>query len=143
LLLLQEKLVQNVLDIDGTDVFKRVDFWGEAVITHRLVEFGNHFPDAVHRCRRGLHDQRVASAIGHHAHLFCCVRSGRGRKEVVRVAGGIVLLFVEVLHLFGDFLGLGVLERKRLHDLFLRFFRVERGHQFLDRLEVRFARKYD
>ena len=45
--------------------------------------------------------------------------------------------------MFGDVLGLGVLEWKGLHDLFLRFFGVEGGHEFLDGLEIRFAGKDD
>src|SRR5207253_9524032 len=36
-LLLPEKFVEQVLDIDGADVFERVDFWRETVIAYRLV----------------------------------------------------------------------------------------------------------
>lgn len=68
--LFKEKFVEDVLDIDGADVFQVENLGRQAVIGDGLVQFLDHFFDARHLSRRSLHDQRVAAAIGYHAHLF-------------------------------------------------------------------------
>ena len=140
-LFLQEELIENIFDVHGADVFQRVDSRREALIADGLVEFVDDLGDVVHLCRRGLHNERVAPPVGHHAHLSRGLAGG-GREiiDIPRIGG---LFLVELLQLLGHVLRIRVLEWEGPGDFLLGVLGVKRGGQILDDLEIGFTRQND
>src|ERR1035438_5378211 len=68
--LLEEEFVEDVFDVHRADVFKRVNPGRKAVVADGLVEFLDHLLDRFHLPRRGLDDDAIAAAVGHHAHFL-------------------------------------------------------------------------
>ena len=141
LLLLEEKLIEHVFNISGTDVFEPKYFWGETLVGDGPVQLLDQFRDAVHGGGRGLDNHGIAPTIGYKVSFLAGPVHHGIRKEIIWIAARAILILVEVLQLFGDVLGVGVLEREVAHGFFLGLFSIERGDEFFDGLEVGFAGK--
>ncbi|MFM1944973.1 MAG: hypothetical protein RI897_3955 [Verrucomicrobiota bacterium] len=137
----EEEFVEDVLDIDGTDVAEREDFGGEAVVGDRFIECFDEFGDVFYFCGGCLDDDRVTSAIGDHAQ-FAAVLVALGGIEI-DIAGDAGLFLAEFLELLGDVFGVGVGEGEGAEDFFLGVVGIEGLDEVLDGFEVGFTGEDD